>query len=212
MSPGSRLRAACGLLGPLAFTAAWIAATQRQAEYSIAHEHISGLAAPDADAPHLMTMGFVALGVATVAFASELESRLDEQGRGPGPGPALMASSGIALVGAAVFRRDRRSNYPPPGEGHVPPSWRNDLHDLAAVAAGGLGLGSLLALADRFRGDHRWDGLTRPALVAAGTSAGLSGWFVRDVVRPGNGIVQRVSVSIPLWFMGRVAVRMLRQR
>jgi hypothetical protein len=44
---------------------------------------------------------------------------------------------------------------------------------------------------------------------AAVTSLGLSAWFLRDVVRPWNGIVQRVSVTVPLAFMARLAVRVL---
>ena len=47
----ARTRAACGLVGPAAFTAAWALATARQPGYSIANEHISGLAAPDAQSP-----------------------------------------------------------------------------------------------------------------------------------------------------------------
>ncbi|HEX6844300.1 MAG TPA: DUF998 domain-containing protein [Actinomycetota bacterium] len=206
----SRLRAACGVLGPAAFTAAWLVGMRHQAEYAVAHEHISGLAAPDAEVPHVMTTGFVALGACTIAFAAELEERLSAAGRRPGAGPTLMAASGIAMVAAGVFRRDRRSNFPAPDEVDGPQSWRNDLHDLAAVAAAGTGIGALLALGHRFRDDPAWRRFARPAAAAAGGSAVLSAWFARDVTRPGNGIVQRASVTIPLAFMARVAVQLLR--
>jgi hypothetical protein len=211
VSERSRLRAACGLIGPVAFTGAWLFATRRQPAYSLANEHISGLAAPDAEVPHLMTAGFVALGTCAVVFASELERRLRGGGRDPGIGPSLMAASGASLLAAGAFRRDRLSNYPMPGEPDDPQSWRNDVHDLAAVAAGGLGIVALVALAGRFRGDPSWDGLARPALGIAAASAGLSAWFVRDVTRPGNGIVQRASITLPLAFMARVGLRMLAQ-
>lgn len=207
----SRLRAACGLIGPAAFTAAWLVATRRQPSYSLANEHISGLAAADAEVPHVMTAGFMAFGTCTVVFASELERRLDAPGRGPGIGPCVMAASGVSMVAAGAFRRDRISNYPMPGAPDDPQSWRNDVHDLAAVAAGALGLGALLALAARFRGDPDWDRLAGPAIRAAVGSGGLSAWFIRDVTRPGNGIVQRASITLPLGFMARVALRMLRR-
>jgi hypothetical protein len=206
----SRLRAACGLLGPTAFTAAWLLGTRRQPAYSVANEHISGLAAPDAEVPHVMTAGFLTFGACTVIFSSELERRLSAGGRRPGPGPALMAASGLAMIAAGTFRRDRISNYPMPGEPDDPQSWRNDVHDLAAVASAGTGIGALLALAWRFSDDPAWRSFARPALVAATTSGGLSGWFARDTTRPGNGFVQRASVTIPLVFMARVAVEMLR--
>lgn len=206
----SRLCAASGLVGPAAFTVAWLVATRRQPAYSLANEHISGLAAADAEVPHVMTTGFVAFGTCAVVFASELERRLDAPGRGPGIGPTLMGASGLSMLAAGAFRRDRISNYPMPGAPDDPQSWRNDVHDLAAVAAGTLGLAALFALAARFRGDPDWDGLSRPALRAAAGSSGLSAWFVRDVTRPGNGIVQRASITLPLAFMARVALRMLR--
>jgi hypothetical protein len=205
------LRAACGLLGPAAFTAAWLVATRRQPSYSVANEHISGLAAPDAEVPHVMTAGFLAFGACTIAFASELEGRLAAGGREPGVGPTMMGASGVAMLAAGAFRRDRISNFPMPGEPDDAQSWRNDVHDLSAVAAGSLGLGALLALSIRFRADPAWRDLAWPAVRTAAAGAGLSGWFVRDVTRAGNGLVQRASISLPLAFMARVAVRMLRQ-
>ena len=36
-------------------------------------------------------------------------------------------------------------------------------------------------------------------------------YFARDVVRPGNGIVQRVGITIPLAYMMRLAWRLLRE-
>lgn len=211
-APRRRLRAACGLIGPVAFTAAWLVATRRQPAYSLANEHISGLAAPDAEVPHVMTAGFAAFGLCAIAFGSELDRRLGVGGRRPGLGPALMAASGVSMLAAGAFRRDRLSNYPMPGEPDDPQSWRNDVHDLTAVGAGAMGIGALLALAARFRGDPAWDGLAGPAVATALGSAGLSAWFVRDVTRPGNGLVQRASITLPLAFMARVALRMLARR
>lgn len=202
-----RLRASCGLIGPAAFTAAWIAAQRRQDEYQIRHEHISGLAARDANDPQVMTAGFLTLGGCTVAFASALERRL---GPRAGIGPALIGVAGLATMAAGVFRRDRRSNVPAPGipEGQ---SRENDIHDTAAVVGGVAGTAGLLALAPHLARDPALRDLARPAIGAAGASAGLSAWFLRDVVRPGNGLLQRANVTIPLLFMARLALRMLRQ-
>ncbi len=173
------------------------------------HEHISGLAAPDARTPGLMTAGFLTLGACTVVFASELDRRLAVGPEGSGPGPALMGASGLALATAALFRRDRMSNEPPPDEESNRQSWRNDLHDAASVAGSVTATLSLLALARRFAGDPRWRGLAFPALVTTVSGSGLLAWFGRDVVRPGNGVVQRAAVSLPLGFMARLAWRML---
>ena len=208
MSFGERLGALCGVIGPAAFTAAWLVAQRRQDEYQVRHEHISGLAAKDATDPSVMTVGFMALGGSSIAFASALERRL---GPWPGWGPALIGVAGLATIGAGTFRRDRRSNFPAPGE---PPgqSWENDTHDAAAMVGGLAGAIGLLALAPRLARDPQLRDLAVPALGAAGASAGLSAWFLRDVVRPGNGLVQRVTTTIPLAFMARLALRMLGRR
>jgi len=207
MSFRGRLGALCGVLGPTAFTAAWLVAQRRQDEYQVRHEHISGLAAKDANDPHVMTAGFVALGGCTVAFASALERRL---GPRAGVGPALIGVAGLATIVTGLFRRDRRSNLPAPGEPEGQ-SWENDVHDTAAVVGGVAGTLGLVALAPRLGQDEALRDLARPALGAAGASAGLATWFLRDVVRPGNGLLQRVNTTIPLAFMARLAVRMLRQ-
>lgn len=196
------------MLGPAAFTAAWVVAQRRQDEYEIRHEHISGLAAKDATDPHVMTAGFIALGACTVAFASTLERRL---GPRPGWGPALIGVAGLASIVAGVFRRDRRSNFPPPGE---PPgqSRQNDVHDAAAVVGGVAGGLGLLALAPRLAREPTLRDLAPAALGAAGASAGLSAWFLRDVVRPGNGLLQRANMTIPLAFMARLGLRVFTER
>ena len=198
----------CGVLGPVAFTAAWLLAQRRQDGYQVRNEHISGLAARDATDPYMMTAGFAALGVGAVVFASGLERRL---GPRAGLGPALIGVAGLATVAAGAFRRDRRSNFPAPGEPEGQ-SWVNDVHDTAAVLGGLAGTVGLVALAPARAWDPERRDLARPALGAAGASAGISAWFLRDVVRPGNGLLQRVNVTIPLVFMVRLALRMLSKR
>jgi hypothetical protein len=200
-----RLGAACGVLGPIAFTGAWLAAARRQEAYEIRHEHISGLAAKDAVDPHLMTLGFFTLGACTIAFARALDRRLKPD---PGPGPALIGAAGVATFAAGAFRRDRRSNVPLPGA-EATQSLQNDLHDAASVAVAVTGTAGVLTLAGRLAEDASLRDLARSARVAALTSLGLSAWFLRDVVRPWNGVVQRVSATVPLSFMARLGLRLL---
>ncbi len=206
---GSRLRAACGILGPTAFTVAWVVSTIRQERYSIRDEHISGLAAPDARDPWLMTLGFLTLGACTIAFADELERRLRVEGD-PGLGPTFLGLAGLGALGAGVFRRDRMSNFPPPG---TPPgqSLRNDLHDLSSTIGSTAGSVGLVLLARRSGHLPGWRAVRPWALAVAAADTVVAAYFARDVVRPGNGIVQRVGISLPLSFMAAMAVRMLRQ-
>jgi hypothetical protein len=202
-----RLRAACGVIGPAAFTAAWVTSTMRQTGYSIAEEHLSGLAAPDARDPGIMIAGFVTLGACTTAFGSALEVALGGRGRA-GAGPALVRGAGIATIAAGLLRRDRMLLHP--AEAVAGQSWHNHGHDLASL---GIYAALILApplLARRLRDDPRWSAL-RPAALAtsAGTTA-LLGLFWSRAVEPWNGIVQRVAVTIPLAAMAALATDLLR--
>ncbi|HEY6566084.1 MAG TPA: DUF998 domain-containing protein [Actinomycetota bacterium] len=210
-SPWDRVLMACGVVGPAVFTTAWVVGTVRQPGYSISDEHISGLAAPDAQAPNVMRTGFMTLGACSVGFAVALDRRLGNGAGGSGVGPAFLAASGLAIGLAGMLRRDRLSNFAPPGTPQTPQSWVNDGHDLASVTAQVTGTVGLLALSRRLAQDPVLHDLSAPALRAALTSSGAMTWFARAVTRPGNGIVQRVGVSIPLAFMARTAVRLLRE-
>jgi hypothetical protein len=55
-----RLGALCGVIGPIAFTAAWLVAARRQDEYLVRHEHITGLA-PSAIVMYLAGAGLLRL-------------------------------------------------------------------------------------------------------------------------------------------------------
>ncbi len=206
-SVGDRLLLACGLIGPAAFTAAWIAGSSRQPGYSVANEHISGLAATDARTPSLMTAGFIALGLSTIGFAAALDRRLGATARAP----ELLGASGVAICVAGLLRRDRMSNWPMPGDPLERQSWVNDAHDIASVVGHACATSGLLSLAARLAREPGLRDLALPAAGAAVASSGLMSYFARDVVRPGNGIVQRVGITIPLAFTARLAWRLLRE-
>jgi hypothetical protein len=205
-SASFRLRAACGLAGPVAFTAAWVAGTVRQAGYSVAEEHLSGLAAPDARNPQIMISGFLTLGACTFAFASALEEALGGHDRA-GLGPALMRAAGIATVAAGLLRRDRMLLHPPGGV--TGQSWHNHAHDLAS----GVGYASLLVtpllLARRFRGDPQWEALGPPAVATTIGSAVLLGLLWSETVAQWGGVIQRVIATFPLGMMAALAVKLL---
>jgi hypothetical protein len=203
-----RLRAACGLAGPVAFTAAWVAGTLRQAGYSVAEEHLSGLAAPDARNPEIMIAGFLALGTGTFAFASALQQALGGRGRA-GPGPALLRAAGIGTVAAGLLRRDRMLLHPPGGV--TGQSWHNHAHDLASGVLYASLLVAPLLLARRFRGDPQWEALRPPAVATTIGSAVLLGLFWSDTMARWGGVIQRVIATVPLAMMAALAVKLLNQ-
>lgn len=210
MSIRRRLRALAGTVGPVAFTGAWVTSTARQHEYSLAEEHLSGLAAPDARNRHLMTAGFLTMGGCTVAFARELQYGLGGPDRS-GLGPTALAVGGWATVAAGLLPRDRMLLRLP--DEHEPPipSWKNDGHDMAsAVIYGSVVLAPVL-LARRFRDDPEWDDLVVPSLATSALSVALLVLFASRLVEPWNGVVQRLMVTVPMVSSIALSRRLLRR-
>jgi hypothetical protein len=207
-----RARAACGILGPISFTAAWLVCTLRQQGrdgYSVRAEHVSGLAASDANAPGVMGAGFVALGSCTIAFASAVQDAL-RGGTGDPAAPRLLRAGGGAAVAAALLRRDRMLLGPPPGVPDWRQSWRNHGHD----AASGLGYACMIAapasLVPRCTRDPVWRPLLAPMATGSLATAALLAVFASGVVAHLNGLVQRAALTIPLVQMAAVAAMLVR--
>ena len=203
--PGARARLAvmAGIAGPVAFTAAWVAASLLQTGHSAAEVQISGLAAPDARDPWIMITGFVVLGGCSVAFGSALHAELGGAGRA-GPAPRLIQAAGVLTIAAGLLRRDRMLLTSPAGE-----SWHNHAHDVVSVPIYLALVAVPLLLARRFRGDPRWGALRIP--LAAGSLATLAvlAVFLAGAFPAAAGVLQRIGVTLPLAALCAVAARLL---
>jgi hypothetical protein len=203
-----RLGVAAGVVGPVAFTTAWVLGSIRQDGHSLIAVQISGLAAPDARDSWIMVAGFVALGACTVAFGAALRRAL-AAGPGSGAGPRLTQLCGLATLGAGLLRRDRMTLFPGGVLAHE--SWHNHAHDAASILIY-IGLvGALLALGRRFRGDPYWSALWYPTVGSAWATCGLLMLLSSGFAGHWDGLVQRVAVTLPLgatvlvaWRLGRV--------
>jgi len=198
----SRLGAWCGVVGPLLFTAAWVAGSLRQAGHSTAEVQLSGLAADDARDPQIMVAGFVVLGVCSIGFGLALRRVLSPRAAGAW----LVVLAGAAAVAAGVFRRDHLLLV---GPGFTSESWHNQVHDVISGVAYGAMLAAPLVLARRFRSDPDWAVVSRPVQVMALGSAIALVVFASRVVEPWNGVVQRVAVTLALGAEVLTAARML---
>jgi Protein of unknown function (DUF998) len=205
-----RAPALAGIAGPVAFTAAWVVGTLRQEGYDIAEEQISGLAAPDARDPWMMTAGFLALGASVTLFASALEEALGGRRRA-GPGPLLVRLAGLGAVAAGLLHRDRMLLHPPDGRLAGAQSWMNDGHDLASLMVYAVLVATPFVLARRFAEEPAWRRLVVPTLATGVANLVLLGLFTSKVVEPWNGIVQRVAVTVPLAWTVTVAARLARR-
>ncbi|MCU1456298.1 MAG: hypothetical protein JWL73_390 [Actinomycetia bacterium] len=92
-----RVLALGGLIGPVAFVAAWVATGLSTDHYSPVHDAISELARLGAPTRVAMTTGFVVFGVAVTAYARPLRAVL------AGPSWIAVAVTGMATLGVAAF-------------------------------------------------------------------------------------------------------------
>jgi Protein of unknown function (DUF998) len=197
-----RLAALAGILGPVAFTLAWIAASLLQRTSATAVQ-ISGLAAEDARDPWIMLTGFVLLGAGAVAFGAGLRLALGGAGQA-GVVPVLIQAAGVLAIAAGLVRRD-----------HVlltsgPESWHNHAHDVVAAACYLLLVAAPLLLARRVWHQPGWHSLAVPLLACAAASAALLVLFYAAPHESWDGVVQRVAVTLPLAALVTVAIRMAR--
>jgi hypothetical protein len=196
-----RVGAIAGLIGPAAFTLAWIVASLRQRSLPATAAQISGLAADNAHDPWIMITGFLLLGGGAIGFGAALAAALGGRGQA-GPGPALIQAAGALTIAAGLFRRD-----------HLllttgAESWHNHVHDVVSATGYVLLVTAPLLLARRFRRDRRWHLLTLPLASAAVVSAALLVWFYAAPHDSWDGTVQRIAVSLPLAAIAAVAVRL----
>lgn len=199
---------ACGVAGPAAFTAAWVVAAGRQDGYSVAVEHVSGLAARDATAPWMMSAGFLALGASLWPFATALRQALGEGSRA-GTAPVLVRLAGTAIAAAGLFPRDRMLLDPPDDTGLR--SWHNKAHDLASAVAYASAVAAPAAVAVRVRAEPAWRQVYRPALAVSALTGGLLAVFSCRVVESCNGYVQRAAVTVPAAATAAMALTLWRR-
>ncbi len=197
-------------MGPAAFTTAWAIGTLRQHGrdgYTVHAEQISGLAAPDANQPALMTTGFLAYGACAFVYASALEDAFGGR-EDAGWGPRLVRLGGLGVLGAGLLRRDQMLLLDLDGGEHQ--SRQNDLHDAASAVAFTSMFFAPLAMARRVRRDERNRRVATASLAATVTSAAILVVFQAKLVPRLNGILQRVAVTLPMLPSAALALRLAR--
>ncbi len=99
--------------------------------------------------------------------------------------------------------------HPPDQPDDYRQSWKNDGHDISAGVIYTTSVAAPLFLFRHLRRDPRLAPLAPLGLAASATSLSLMAYFSTQVDRQGNGVVQRVMVSLPMAFMSALAWRML---
>jgi Protein of unknown function (DUF998) len=203
-----RALALCGLAAPVVFTAAWIAGTLAQDDYSARREDVSALAARTAEHPWIVIAGLVLTGVLTAAFAPALHFAV-HGGRGSQVGPALVGLAGVGIVGLGVLRNDC-STLTSACEARVEAgdvSWQHLAHDALSIPVFAIAVIGPIVLARRFRADPQWASFVPWSLVTAAALALLFLLAGVEAIPDSRGLVQRVAVSLAFLWLAAAAVR-----
>jgi hypothetical protein len=191
-----RVRALSGVAGPVAFTAAWVAASLRQSGHGAVSVQLSGLAAPDARDPWIMITGFLVLGGCTVWFGQELARDVGA------PAPWLIQGAGVLTVAAGLLRRDHM------GLTSGPVSWHNEAHNVVSLVLYLDLVVVQLLLARRLGAIPCWRPWRRYLLASGIATAVALAVFLPNTTSPTAGLLQRIAVTIPLAAMTAVAARL----
>lgn len=203
-----RLRALAGVAGPAAFTAAWVFGSARQHGrdgYTVQTEQISGLAAPDARHPAVMTAGFLAYSACMWVFASALDDTLGGRGKAR-MGPHLVRLGALGIAGAGILRRDRMLLIDLGGGENQ--SRQNDLHDAASAVAFTSLFFAPLALAPGLRHHADTRAVAASGIATTSVAAAVLVAFQTKRFRRYNGILQRVAVTLPMLPTAALALRL----
>jgi hypothetical protein len=153
-----------------------------------------------------MTSGFLSLGAGSLLFASAAEQALGGKDSA-GFTPYLLRVAGTAAIVAGLMRRDQMLIDRDPS--HIQ-SGMNDIHD----ATSGVGYMCLVVapaiLARRMRHDPELRDLVLPAVATTGVTAACVSVLASGRGVRWHGVVQRVGVTVPLAFLVRVALRLIR--
>ncbi len=161
-----------GVVGPVAFAAAWAAGAVLSDNLSPVHDAISRLAAIGANTRPLMSAGFVAFGLAVPVYAVALRQVV------PGPAWITATVTGLATLGVALAPLDHSSAV-------------DSLH--AALAVLGyvtLAATPLLAYRPLMRGGHRR--LARTAVIVGAVSGTA---LVLSLGGSWSGLFQRIGLT-----------------
>jgi len=182
-----RLLALGGIVGPIAFVAAWVGGGLATAGYSAVTDAISELARVGAATRPAMTLGFVVFGIGVPLYAVALRSVV--------PGPAWIAAfvCGLATLGVAAV---------PLGRGLD--GWHGVFAGLGYVA-----LAATPALAAGPLARAGW----RSAATVSWIAAGLAGVALAlTVTGVAHGFFQRAGLTVGDAWVVASAVLVLRGR
>ncbi len=188
-----------GWVALAAWTLAWtVAGFLEQDGYRPRRDHISGLAAVNAQHPGVMIAGFVLTGALILVLTAHVW-RARPGNHWALAGTGLLLVVGVGFVAAGFLRSDCADAVRTCAirDASGASSWHSQAHNMIASSLFVYALvPALFALA--LRGEHRARGLRAYSLATTGLGVLLLLAFQLDWFVEWEGVVQRAAVSIPL--------------
>jgi hypothetical membrane protein len=175
---------AAGVVGPLVFAGDWAVLGAIAPHYSPVNEAISQLARQGASTRGAMTAGFVVYGGALVAYGAASCSGLPRVAR------ALLAGTGLATLGVAVFSLDAAG--------------RSNTHAAFAVVHYATLAAAPLVSARSWKAPGSW------LAVSAASGLVCLGFLAASTFAPVHGLLQRIGLTLGDAWVLATAVRGLR--
>jgi len=155
------------------------------------------------DAPYALiinTLGFPLLGLFMIAFALGIDRGI-MRSRASMLGPALTTLSGMALIMTGIFQCD---------PGCIDVTWVGVTHSiLATIAAVSFAIAPIF-IAMRQWSDSKWRRYTAFSWIIATITLLLSMLYSLDIFELQIGLLQRVSMGLPLIWMEITSIKLLR--
>lgn len=196
-----RLTAICGIIGPIFYAIVIAIIGSLHPDYSHISQSMSELGA--VDAPYALiinTLGFPLLGLFMIAFAVGIDRGI-RRNRASKLGPALVVLSGVSLIMTGIFQCDI---------GCIDVTWVGVTHSIfATIAAVSLSIAPIF-IAIRQWSDSRWRRYTAFSWVIAVVTLLISMLYSFDIFESQIGLLQRVSMGLPLIWMLITSIKLLR--
>jgi hypothetical membrane protein len=197
----SILTAICGILGPVLYFIVIAVVAYLRPSYSHISQSMSELGSVGAPyAVIINTLGFPLLGLFMIAFSIGIDRGI-ERNRASKVGPALITLSGLALIMTGIFQCD---------PGCVDVTWVGFTHSIFATAAAISFSIAPIFIAVRQWSDSRWKTYSLFSWIIAIITLLLSILYSLDIFESYIGLLQRVSMGLPLVWMEIISIRILR--
>jgi len=196
-----RLLAICGVIGPVIYAIVVLTLGLLRPGYNPVTQSMSEFG--EVGAPNAIVMnaaGFILLGLLMIAFTFGLHRGISK-GKGSKIGPALLAVTGVGLVGAGIFPCD---------PGCVDESLIGIVHSIFSTISAFAGIFAPFAISRRLKKDSLWQGYWAYSVVTGVMALGVSAVYGLEILELWKGALQRVSMGIHLLWIEVMAIRLLR--